>query len=229
MITERIDNESFDRKLIKQHRRVLGMTQDDLAEWMGESRSTIQRIENSDITISTENKKKLNHFLKIQSKEELYGTLTDNYGVEYNSLPTGNYLITIPYIPISNYNDFACKLDLGELKVNHIVDSINSGFYIAIQVNGEAMDDGSRISLRKGDIAVCMELDKEHIDIDENTANIWVVIFENKIWFRKAENTFEKECVLLKAINPSISFADLELEIESITKIYKVIQRQTNF
>lgn len=221
------ENQEFDYTNIKRQRKLLRMTQDDLADWMGVSRFTIMNYEKGKFPEDAIPKLKI--FLAAKSKEELYGSLVDEYGVEYNTLPSGDYLINVPFVPTSSYNHYASTFELGDLKLNHIVRDINAGVYVAFEVDNEAMDDGSRKSLTKGDIAIAKEIDIDKLNVEKNSSCVWVIIVGNEILFRKADRTIDGEnCVLFKALNPSLNYADFRLELSNIKKIYQVIERRTN-
>lgn len=223
------ENQKFDYKLIKPHRKRLKMTQDDLADWMGVTRYSIINYEGGK-TIPPNSINKLRLFLEAETKDELYDTHFDSFGNEYSNLPTGEYLINVPYIPISSYSQYISTFEFGELKLGHIVSDIDSGLYVAFQVENEAMDDGSRKSLTKGDIAIAKEIDKDKINVDDCCSDVWVIIIENNILFREVEQFIEGEnCVIFKALNPSLNDSDFRIELSSIKKIYQVIKRITNF
>ncbi|NDV68555.1 helix-turn-helix transcriptional regulator [Dysgonomonas sp. 25] len=228
MSKETIDYETFDFKRIKQHRKFLGITQDELAEWLNAGRTTIIRYEKGRIPI--EAMPKITRFLDVKTKEELYGVLVDDFGLEYKTLSNGEYQISIPYIPISSYQQYANTFELGDLQLGYVVDNINTGLYVAFEVKGEAMDNGSRRSLTKGDIAIAKELDKDNLQMDEINGEIWVVILEGDILFRKVEKFVRKDNkIVFRALNPSKEYADFSLNLAEIKKLYRVIERRTNF
>ncbi len=218
-------------KSIKQKRKELGISQQEVADWLGLHRVTLGNYENKQHNISEVKLKKIEQFLNLKTAYEFYGTFRlDSFGMEYKALSNGEYLLNVPYIPVSLYDEYAATLEGGNFKLNHLIDQIDKGVYIAFEVKGEAMDNGSRLGLTKGDIAVAKEVDKNSIEMDKTAANIWVIILEDDILFRKMERVIKDESkILFKALNPSREFADFSLNISEIKKIYQVTQRRTNY
>lgn len=223
------DYGKFDYSRIEEHRKKLNITQEELADWMGVSRITIIKYEQGK-SISKSSFIKLISFLNTDTKEELYGNPTDDYGMEYLKLSEGNYILDIPYITVSMYNKFLKSFVFGEPKICLVSDRINSGTFVAFEVRGDAMDDNTRNSLSLGDIAVAKEMNKEVLSGEINPADLWVIIIENDILIRKIEGYIQGENrVACKAINSSLEYADFSLNVSEIRKIYKVTQRITKF
>lgn len=224
-----VDSEDFDYKKIKLQRKKFGMTQDDLAKWMNVSRHTVMDCEKNK-NISRASMNKLISFLDAKTKEELCGSLVDSFGMEYKTMPMGGYLMNIPYIPVSYQKEYALTFNSGNLKICHIVNDINSGLYVAFEVRDGAMDDGdSRLSLKRGDIAITKEIDKESIEANKDTPNIYVIILDNNVFFRKVDNLEGENKVICSSLNPSREYSNFALDVSEITKIYKIVQRRTNF
>lgn len=228
IMMEYTDCEVFNCKKIKHHRKLLGITQDELAKWMGLGRTTIIKYEKGDV-IPSDSLKKLNLFFEIRNKAELFDYQYDKCGMEYKAVSTGEYLMRIPYIPTSFYEHYINNSDTGNLRVNHFIHMIDSGIYIAFEVKGEAMDDGSRVSLKMGDIVITQEMDKDNLKVEKDDSNVWAILVGKEILFRKAERFIDEDKILFKALNPSLEYSDFTLKISDIKKIYKVIQRRTNF
>lgn len=228
-MTKYTDNETLDYILIKRHRKRLRITQDELASWMGLQRMSIGRYEKGE-PIPPESTKKLLRFLKAETKEELYGNPTDDYGMEYKKLTEGNYILNIPYIPVRQYSYFLDTFELGKTYISIVFDRINSGVYTAFEVRGEAMDDNSRHSLSTGDVAVAKEVKIEELSQEVNPKDFWVIIIENDILIRRIERYIQDENrVACKAINSSLEYADFSLNVSDIKRIYQVTQRITKF
>ncbi|PXV66917.1 hypothetical protein CLV62_104178 [Dysgonomonas alginatilytica] len=228
-MTKHTDNETLDYTLIKRHRKRLRITQDELASWMGLQRMSIVRYERGE-PIPPESKKKLLYFLNTETQEELYGNPTDDYGMEYQKLSGGNYILKIPFTPVCQYSYLLDTFDLGDTQISIVFDRINSGAYAAFEVRGEAMDDNSRYSLSNGDIAISKEVKIEDLSEEINPKDFWVILIENDILIRKIKGYNQNEnSIVFKANNPSIEYADFSLNVSDIKRIYQVTQRITKF
>lgn len=216
-------------KRLKYQRKKLHIKTTEFAVWLKVDRDTIRNYENGTTTPRGLVLEKINRFLEMKSKEELTDdVLKDDYGMEYEKISDREYSIKIPRITIQDYKDFIQSFECGKSKLSLIFDEINSGFYLAFEVKEEVKNNNNNQSLNVGDIAIAREVDIDELKKDIEPTEIWILILENDILFRKIGGYSKKENkVEIKALNPSFDKMDLSLNISEIKRLFQVKQRIT--
>lgn len=133
------------------------------------------------------------------------------YAGYLNGFEDDEYMDTLPTMPFI----------VEEGKMPH-------GEYIAIEVKGDSMDDGSINSLQEGDILFCRFI---HPDLYKNTRlhiskwNFVIVSREDGIIVKRIVNhDVERGIITVHSLNPL--YQDYEIDLRDVVKIFNVVQFQ---
>ena len=150
-------------QIIKQLRRRNGINQSDLAAAVGVSLRTIQLYEKKDANIPIKNLSKIADFFKV-SIAELYLQEVNEEGDPYGTkkiksaggnvayaLPNGKYLITAPVLLAQFHDHYIQQLQLEQpISSSFVVDNFEEGGYMAFEIIGNSMNEGSIHSIHNG-------------------------------------------------------------------------------
>ena len=157
-------------------------------------------------------------------------------GGQFVKLEDGTLQIIAPLVPInalaSMGDDCAAQLNYDREeweKIPFNVSEVHQGKYIAFKVDGDSMDDGTRMSFERGDLLLCRELPRDewmprlHI----NRWRFWVVCWGNNVRLKEiiAQDTTTGH-ITLHSLNPSPEYTNFTLQLDDIHKLYNVIKKK---
>ena len=109
--------------------------------------------------------------------------------------------------------------------VPFITEKQGKGNYMAFQVRGDSMNDGSIDSYQHGDIVLCREINKVHW-LNKLHINKWCFIIVHKtegILLKKiTEHNVTTGIVKLHSLNPF--FDDLEFNLKDVSQLFNIIK-----
>lgn len=169
----------------------------------------------------------------IDEKGEYY--TENNNGVKFYKLENGNYRMTVKKVPFCAYGRFANEADTLEPdkedweEESFEFDEIVHGKYLAFEVKGDSMDDGTRNSFEEGDIVLVRELGRQHWQdrFRFNDYPYWVIVFDSSVLIKQmiAQNMETGE-LTFHSLNPSPEYSDFTLNINEIRALYYVLQKK---
>lgn len=161
---------------------------------------------------------------------------TENHnGTKFYELPDGNYRMEVSLVPWCAYGRFANECGTLEPdkeeweKESFHTDKIVHGRYLAFEVRGDSMDDGTRASFEEGDIVLVRELDRIHWKdgIRFKDHPYWVVVFDSSVLIKQmVDQDLEKGEITFHSLNPSPEYADFSLNMDDIRALYYVLQKK---
>lgn len=161
---------------------------------------------------------------------------TENHnGTKFYELPDGNYRMEVSLVPWCAYGRFANECGTLEPdkeeweKESFHTDKIVHGRYLAFEVRGDSMDDGTRASFEEGDIVLVRELDRIHWKdgIRFKDHPYWVVVFDSSVLIKQmVEQDLEGGKITFHLLNPSPEYSDFTLGMDEIRALYYVLQKK---
>lgn len=166
--------------------------------------------------------------------EGTFFTETHN-GTKFYELPNGKYRMEVSLVPWCAYGRFANECGTLEPdkeewgKESFQTDKIAHGHYLAFEVKGDSMDDGTRSSFEEGDIVLVRELDRIHWKdgIRFKEYPYWVVVFDSSIRIKQMVNQdMTNGKITFHSLNPSPEYSDFDLDMDEIRALYYVLQKK---
>lgn len=211
-------------ELIKQYRLELGMTQKELAEAIGATRLSIVKYERGE-PISRRYKEALELLFKEKSN-----SLTDKYGMRYQPMPCGRYKVDVPFISMHLINTFIKTGSIDDSSLCFLKKQIDDGKYFAFEIDNNSMNNNSRYSLALNDIVLTKQIDIDNFHHEYDNKDLWIIILSDSFMCKQIVkvNKSSKE-ILCHSLNPSPEYSDFSIKLDSIKKIYKIVQRTANW
>lgn len=161
--------------------------------------------------------------------------LENSHGLKFYDLGNGKYRMTVKLVPFCAYGRFANEADVLEPDKEEWEDEsfevsqIAHGNYLAFEVKGDSMDDGTRKSFEAGDRVLVRELNKIYWTdkLRYRDYPYWVVVFDSSVLIKQIINQdIEKGIITFHSLNPSPEYCDFTLCIDDIRKLYYVVQKK---
>ena len=229
-------------QIIKQLRNRNGINQTDLAAAIGVSLRTIQLYEKKDANIPIKNLSKIAAFFKL-SIAELYLQEVNEEGSTYTTkkiksaggnvayaLPNGKYMVTVPVV-LSLFHQRYLRQPQQEqsLSMDFLLDNFEEGGFMAFEVIGDAMNDGSIQSIPNGALVVGKLIPKENLTL--NTSGLlnstFVVVGDTRIICKRFTGyNPTKGSIACSSLNNSPEYRDFEIPLGEIKQVYQVVKKQ---
>ena len=106
---------------------------------------------------------------------------------------------------------------------------VGHGNYLAFEVKGESMDDGTRGSFEEGDIVLVRELERELWEgrLRFNDYPYWVVVFDSSVLIKQLiKHDEETGDLTFHSLNPSPEYADFTINMDKVRKLFYVIKKR---
>jgi transcriptional regulator with XRE-family HTH domain len=170
----------------------------------------------------------------VSTPEESYFVIRD--GLQYAEMPNGKFRIRVPLVPAKAYSayldsclsaGFLSSLDMTEF----IVDKIDAERYLAFEVKGDSMDDGSRRSICDRDIVLVREPERNSRNerLLDDDYPFWIIVVDNAIICKQitAYNADRQE-IACRSLNPSPEYADFCLPLAQVRQLCNIIAKQSS-
>lgn len=155
-------------------------------------------------------------------------------GSDYEELPNGKYLLSVPLIPykaqatyISEYSDADF---ISEMKtINFIVDRVGLGSYRAFEITNDSMNNGTLESIPDGAIVLGRELNKQHwkSKLKVNQFPYWIIVHKDSIICKEiTSHDVDNGIITCHSLNKSPEFSDFEIELNDVHQLYNIIKKQ---
>lgn len=209
---------------VKENRKRMGLTQEELGLKLGVSKRTIINYEQG--TLIPESKEKLLHIIfneKVQNKVEAIS-------VDYKEMQ-------VMYVPLINQyayagymNGFSDHEYIDSLpKIPFSADQEHKGEYLCFEVKGDSMDDGTVDAILERDILLCRNVRKEHW-INKLHINRWdfVIVHREKgiVVKRILKHDVEKGILTLHSLNED--YDDYEVHLRDVSQILNIVDIKRN-
>lgn len=170
------------------------------------------------------------------TEPELTDPYTENkHGETFYKVSDTNYIMTVPLVPYCAYGRFINECE--ELEPNKdewekesfIVDKIVHGNYMAFEVKGDSMDDGTRSSFEDGDIVLARELDRIHWrdGLKVNQRPYWVIVCKSSVLIKEVtEQNLETGEITCHSLSDSPEYSDFTLNFDEIKRLFYVLQKK---
>lgn len=222
---------------LKEIREKLSLTQLDMANVIGISRSTYTGIEKGKASLTERNKMsiidKLN--INLQWLETGEGNMLKDAITQTSDLAiTDPTIMKVPLVNqyayagyLSSYNDVTYMDHLPTIPF--IVDHEGMGHYVAFEVKGDSMDDGSIESYIDGDKLLCREIMPHLWTCAPLHIQKWdfVIVHREGILIKRIlKHDVEGHKILIHSLNPY--YEDREIDLQDVKQIFNVIEIQRN-
>lgn len=158
-----------------------------------------------------------------------------NNGTKFYELPDGKYRMEVDRVPWGAYGRFANECNTlepdkdGWSKESFYTDKLVHGHYLAFEVKGDSMDDGTRSSFEEGDVVLVRELDRIHwrdgLRFKEHP--YWVVVFDSSVLIKQiVSQNLETGELVFHSLNNSPEYSDFPLSMDRIRALYYVLQKK---
>lgn len=167
-----------------------------------------------------------------ETNGELY---TENtHGAKFYAVGD-DFRMEVRLVPFCAYGRFINELNTLEQDnddwgvESFMTDKIVHGNYLAFEIKGDSMDDGTRNSFEEGDIVLTRELDRVHWKdgLRFNDHPYWVVVFENSVLIKQIiGQDLVNGTITFHSINSSPEYSDFTLNMDEIRALYYVLQKK---
>ena len=177
---------------------------------------------------------KNNAILLPQMNKEGEFYTENNNSVKFYDLGD-KYRMVVKLVPFAAYGRFINECDSlepdkeGWEEESFETDKIVHGKYLAFEVRGDSMDDGTRKSFEEGDIVLVRELNRIHWKdgLRYNDRPYWVVVFDNSILIKQVvAQDLLRGTVTFHSLNSSPEYSDFTLDMDKIRALYYVVQKK---
>lgn len=203
---------------IRNRRKELGFTQEELGKKIGVSRNTIKNYENGGVIPESKREILVNFLFEAEPiKEEVvflnnpdiaFVPLVSQYAYAgyLSGFGDDEYIETLPKIPI-------------------VADHKLRGEYLSFEVRGDSMEDGTQDSLVEGDILVCRIVSREYWK-SKLHINKWDFVLvhrtEGILVKRIIDHNPETGDITIHSLNPY--YKDMKLNLNDIAQVFNVVQ-----
>jgi len=100
-----------------------------------------------------------------------------------------------------------------------------TGVYLAFEVKGDSMDDGSKDAYEEGEILICREVEKDYWKDSRLHINRrdFVIVHEEGILIKRIiAHNVEKHTITIHSLNPE--YPDREIDLASVYQIFSVVE-----
>lgn len=234
----------IDAETLRKIRDKKGMTQKEFADYLQISTRSYQNYESG---LNIPPAKKLLIFYKLNAEgafklktdpgeiiEPPQETFNTKAGSQYKELPSGKYLLTVPFVPVraqatyvSEHTDAEFLSDL--TSVSFIVDRVGQGRYMAFEIQNDSMDDGSIRSIPDGAIVLGRELGKQHWKNRFRTKEYpyWIIVHKNTILCKEIiVHDVDRGIITCRSLNDSPEYQDFDLKLDDVYQLFNIIKKQ---
>ncbi len=232
-------------EIIKQLRRKNGINQSDLAFAIGVSLRTIQLYEKKNANIPIKNLNKIADFFEMSIGELYLYEVNEGEGNYSKKQPfvkgrsfgyqleNGKVLLKVPLLPTELQQDFLNKQNEDVfikrlIRMDFLLQSPDDTFYMAFEISGDAMDNGTSYSIPNGTLVLGKKVDKFKLHSNKGLRNkAFVFICANRIICKSITAiSMDLETIICHNLNPSPEYKDFEIQMNEVSDVYEVIKRQ---
>lgn len=166
-----------------------------------------------------------------EKPEKVY--LETKPGVKYYEIGDGKFKMRVPLVPFDAYARFANEYYSPEAdreeweERDFVVGQIGHGKYVAFEVKGDSMDDGTRKSFGHGDIVLTRQLDMSHwkAGLKYNKYPFWVIVSHGSVLIKQIiDQDLETGDIRCHSLNPSPEYTDFTVNLSDVKLLFNVIQ-----
>ena len=207
-------------ELIKIHRLRKGLTMEQLAQKIGADKGMVSRWESGKQKPSPGNLKELSEILETELiiKQD---QAVQVFNTKIMEIPLVDQYAYAGYL--SNYNNHTYMEELP--KIPFFVDHLGKGNYLAFEVRGDSMTDGSHESILDGDILMSREINKDHWR-SRLHINKWLFVIVHEtdgILIKKITNhDIEKGVITIHSLNDQ--YQDEQINLNEVKQLFNVIK-----
>ncbi|MEO0573640.1 MAG: hypothetical protein AAF039_18200, partial [Bacteroidota bacterium] len=148
-------------------------------------------------------------------------------------LNDGKVLLKVPLLPIALQDDFLKEHDQdaftkGLIGIDFLLQSPEDTFYMAFEITGNAMDNGTSHSIPNGALVLAKKVDKFKLHKDKGIRNkAFVMMCTDRIICKSITDiSMDTGTIMCHNLNPSPEFKDFEIQITEVGAIYEVLKKQ---
>lgn len=212
---------------VKKIRNNLNLTQEELAKRIGVSRNTIVNYEKGGVIPDSKS--------EILSKLAEEGEMLKKPQIESNAVLIQNpEIMMVPLISKYAYAGYLCGY--GDDEYMEALPTIpfiipegqtHKGDYVAVEVKGDSMDDGTDASIKEGDVILCRNIDRllwVNYKLHLKKWNFAIVHKEGIIIKRIIAHNVEAGTITIHSLNSD--YPDRVINLNEVVKIMNVVQLQ---
>ncbi len=221
------------------------MNQSDLAAVIGVSLRTIQLYEKKDANIPIKNLGKIADFFEI-SIGELYLHEVNETDGQYSKkrtflshgnigyrLDKGKVVLKVPLVTATSHNALVDNFQdesfiKGLFRIDFLVQVVEEAFYMAFEVLGDAMNDGTSHAIPSGALVLGKKTAKNtFLSNTEYINRSFVLVCTDRIICKSITGiSVDKKALVCHNLNPSPEFTDFEVPIDKVLGLYEVVKKQ---
>lgn len=211
-----------------------GISMYSLSLETGISQATLSRLKSGNTEkLNRKNIKLLSDYFRVSQDWLLTGNEEVRKGYEPSALSASPIQQDVVYIPLVNQYAYAGYVDgyadityLEQLpRVPFIVDREGRGNYLAFEVRGDSMDDGTQESYVDGDRLYCREVQRHLWASYKLHLRHWdfVIVHEDGILLKRIiDHDVENHLITIHSLNPE--YPDRVINLAEVKQIFNVIE-----
>lgn len=214
---------------IESKRKSLGWSRRDLAKFLGVSEKTLNNWKNGGEIKSARNLIEL--FLKADSEDGISESLFNPVIVEVERAQKQK-IVDVPIVSQYAYGGYLSGYADNEYistlpTVPFVPDREMTGNYVAFEVHGDSMDNGTKDGFIPGELVICREVEpylwkdsKLHIHKRD-----FVIVHKDGILIKRiSEHDVEKHTITIHSLNPE--YPDRTLDLADVRQIFSIVSSQ---
>lgn len=215
---------------IRERRKELGMTQEELAEKLGISTRSVINYEQGHVIPKSKQAILHNVLFQIDVRTSLENSAREPEAIfvsRFNEMQTMYVPLVSQYAQAGYLSGFDDPEYLESLpKIPFASDVEHKGEYVCFEVRGDSMDDGSSASILAHDILLCRNVRRDywksrlHLHKWKN----YVIVHQNEGILVKQIINHDVERGLITIHSLNEMYSDKELDLREISQIFNVIE-----
>lgn len=193
------------------------LTQTDIAKRIGVSKQYLSDTINERYPFSTELRQKL---------YEQFTYLTPQEAVPYTPTRRAGVPLISQYAYAGYLGGYADREYLEQLPVIEFTpDREMTGNYLAFEVKGDSMDDGSKESYVEGEIVICREVEREFWRDSRLFINKrdFVIVHKDGILIKRiTEHDLDRHTITIHSLNPM--YQDRVVDLAEVMQIFSIVE-----
>ncbi|UJH68982.1 helix-turn-helix domain-containing protein [Allomuricauda sp. SCSIO 65647] len=232
--------------ILKQLRKKKKISQTDLANAVGVSLRTIQLYEKKDANIPIKNLTKIAEYFGLSIAEMYMYEVNENEIVYLNTgmlsrknnsvydIEPGKYFVMAPLVSQNQYKQYIqnhTDINFFERlpKIGFMTNSVTSNKYVAFEIMGDSMNDGSIESIPNKAVVLGEQFDISEKNLQQIKASqsLKVIVCKDRILCKKIVEYSEKaNAILCTNLNKSPEYQDFELPMADVLQFFNIVKKQ---
>jgi len=233
--------------VLKQLRRKKKINQTDLARAIGVSLRTIQLYEKKNANIPIKNLTRIADYFDVSIAElyshevnedrEIYevNSGTSDRSFSTKKIDAKKWVVSAPLVTSKKFPDYCDTMENQDFLRNlpilsFVVENVESGAYIAFEIIGNSMENGTTESIPNGSIVLGKEVSIEDLEVHGKFKSVKaIIVYGTNILCKEIiKYDLRQRSITCHSLNTSPEYADFEIPVSQVKQLFEVVKKQTD-